>query len=94
MELKVFAIYDNKAEAFKTPFFMLTVAEAIRAFSNLATEKGHLFNQNPHDFQLFQLGKFDNITGTIDNEVRDMGTAASYKVDQHNVENLYPAKEA
>jgi len=79
MQLKVFSIHDKASEAFNQPFFMLTNAEAIRAFQNMARDPDTQINKDPLDFHLFRLGTFDNITGEVKNELEDLGSAAQYK---------------
>ena len=94
MELKVFSIYDIDAQAYNNPFFMLTQAEARRAIVSLSMDGDHMFSKFPHKFELFMVGRFDNLTGKFDQtEFNSLGTVASNKVDQHNVETLYPSKE-
>ena len=58
--LKVFTVYDNKAEAYLQPFFMRTKGEAIRAFADSVNDPNHMFNRHPEDFTLFELGEFDS----------------------------------
>lgn len=94
MRLKVFSIYDRKAEAFNQPFFLLTEGEAIRSFQALLTEENHMFKKFPHDFTLYMLGEFHNENGALVTDLKDLGTAASHMVDQHNVEVLFPEQES
>jgi len=63
MRLKVFTVFDIKAEAYLQPFFMTATGSAIRAFTELVNDKGHNFGKHPSDFTLFQLAEFDDATG-------------------------------
>lgn len=90
MELKAFSIYDVKAEAFNQPFFMLTEGEAIRGFQAELNNNDSMMRQYPHDYTLYMIGRFDNKDGKLTTELKDLGTAASHRVDQHNVEILFP----
>lgn len=94
MELKVFSIFDKATKAFNQPFYMLTQAEARRAFSTMALDSTTNINKHPHDYHLYYLGKFDNISGAFhDQNVEDLGSAAVYQVNETNVDELFPVEE-
>lgn len=64
MLTSVYAIYDDTAKVFNTPFFMHNDGMAIRAF------KGHVngavdsaLHDFPEQFKLFKLGTFDDSKG-------------------------------
>lgn len=57
---KVFSIYDVKAEAYLSPFFMNTVGEAMRAFKDLVNDPRHRFGAHPADYTLFQIASWDD----------------------------------
>lgn len=63
MILKVFAIFDKVAGFYGAPFFLTSVGEARRAFSDLANDLNTNIGRHPGDFALFELGSFDNETG-------------------------------
>lgn len=65
MVLKVFAVRDNKAEAFLNPFFMPTRGMAIRAMTDLLREQQNNIARYPDDFVLYELGTWDDAEGTI-----------------------------
>lgn len=65
MILKVFSIVDLKADLYKTPFFMSSNGEAIRAFSDLANDDKSLLSRHPQDFKLYFIGTFDDSTGQL-----------------------------
>lgn len=74
MILKVFSIYDGAAKSFNKPFFMLTKAEAMRAFvSTIRTES--LLHENPTDFSLYQLGTYDDSDGKFSEDISNLGSA-------------------
>lgn len=58
----VFSIYDTKASAYLTPFFLPTVPMALRVFAECANSSDHQFGRHPEDFTLFHLGTFDDET--------------------------------
>lgn len=61
----VFVIRDAKAEVFNMPFFKLTKGEAERDFRSLVNEPGSNVNKYPDDFDLYYIGTYDDISGTV-----------------------------
>lgn len=60
MFLQIFAVYDSKAEAYMSPFFMQSKGQAIRAFGNSASDLTTDLGRHPEDFTLFHLGEYDD----------------------------------
>lgn len=80
MTLKIFSIFDIKAETFNAPFFMSTAGEAIRAFKDLVNDANTTVSRHPGDFRLMCLGSFDSSTGLFTNEGTDsFGFASDYR---------------
>ncbi len=67
MTEKVFTVYDSKIEAFLPPWHARTSGEAIRQFTDAAMDTKTQFSRHPSDFTLFEIGSFDNLTGTFTN---------------------------
>lgn len=65
MITKIFAIYDQKAEAYLQPFFMATRGLAIRAIQDAAKDPKSQFSQHPQDFTLYEIGVFSDVHGAI-----------------------------
>lgn len=65
MTYKVLAVYDGKAEAFLQPFFSDTPGSAVRAFGDEVMKPESPFHKHPGDYQLYELGTFDNLTGKL-----------------------------
>lgn len=65
MMLKVFSIYDIKAETYSPPFFLQTVGLAIRTFTDVANDRESRVHKYPEDFTLFEIGTFNDTSGTI-----------------------------
>jgi len=63
--MKIFSIYDEKAEAFLQPFFMETVGQAERALIDCLSDENHNFSRHSADYTLFQIGEFDQTTAEI-----------------------------
>lgn len=64
--MQIFSIRDSKSEAYLQPFFSPNVATAMRALESAVADESHQFHQHVEDYALFQLGTFDENTGTID----------------------------
>lgn len=58
--MKIFSVYDSKAEAYLQPFFMNSSGSAIRAFTELCNDATSMFGKHPADFTLFELGSFED----------------------------------
>lgn len=64
--MKVFAIRDSKAMAYLQPFYAPTVAVAIRLITQSGEDNGSLLHKYPSDFEVFEIGKFDEQTGKLE----------------------------
>lgn len=65
MQMVVCSIRDRAAEAYGRPFFLPSVGVAIRSFQdevNRRAEDNQVY-QHPDDFDLFELGSFDDSSG-------------------------------
>lgn len=60
MIVKVFCVYDSKAEAYMSPFFMHSRGQALRAFGDTAQDSESQIGKHPEDFTLFELGEYDD----------------------------------
>lgn len=60
MLLKIFTVYDCKAEAYLPPFYLSAVGQAYRHFADTASNAEHPFGKHPADYTLFQIGTFDD----------------------------------
>lgn len=59
MKLLMFAIFDNKSDAFNTPFFMAARGQAVRAFTDLVNDGQSSISKHPEDYKLCFLGEFN-----------------------------------
>lgn len=64
--LKVFAILDRKAGFYNVPFFFPSTGQAIRAAMDMAADPNTILNRHPADFDLFELGEFDDQTARFE----------------------------
>lgn len=80
MKMRVFSVYDVKAEMFSPPWVMGTIGEATRAFQDLANDANSSVSKHPGDFKLCCLGEFDNVTGVlVPAQIDSLGFASDYK---------------
>jgi hypothetical protein len=68
MIVKIFSIYDSKAEAYNSPFYMQTQSLAIRAFTDEANNLDSQIGKHPADFTLFYMGEYDDHTASFNLE--------------------------
>lgn len=61
--LKMFSVFDSKANAYLQPFFAPSAGVAIRNFSDACNQEDHGFHQHAGDFTLFEIGQFDQESG-------------------------------
>lgn len=62
--MRIFTIYDSKAEAYHQPFYSRTEGEAVRSCEQAANTEGQ-FSTYAEDFILFEIGNFDEMTGEL-----------------------------
>ena len=60
MIIKMFCVFDVKAEAYQPPLFLLTEGQAVRAFGDAIANSNHEFSRHPEDYTLFEVGEFDD----------------------------------
>ena len=63
MILKMFAIFDNKADVYMTPFFFPATGQAVRAFADLVGDERSTVSKHPDDYKLVLIGEWDDSTG-------------------------------
>lgn len=63
--LKVYSVYDSKAQFYGNPFFQRTKGEAMRSWTTIANDEKSEICRFPGDYSLFEIGEFDSDTGTL-----------------------------
>lgn len=63
--MKIYTVHDSKAEAFLTPFFSSNNGTALRSFISAARDSDHIFHIHAQDYNLFEIGMFDDVSGAI-----------------------------
>lgn len=81
---KVVSIRDAKSELFGRPAFVTTIGAAVRSFTdevNTARENNDLY-RHPEDFDLYELGEFDDSTGIFNTIVPKLVIQGTMVVNQ------------
>lgn len=65
MILRVYGVFDTKAEVYGRPFFTRMRGEAIRAWSDALVDGQSEYAKHPGDYNLFELGEFDQGSGLL-----------------------------
>lgn len=68
--MKIFSVYDSKAEAYLRPFFDLAPGAAKRVFANEVNNPQSSFCQHAADFTLFEIGQWDERSGKIEGQTK------------------------
>lgn len=63
--MKILAVRDRAINAFGTPIFTRTVSAGIRAFAEEAQRKESEICKHPEDYDLYELGEYNDDTGAI-----------------------------
>lgn len=80
MKVNIFGIFDEKAQAYGTPFFKPHVGQALRDFGDLARDTQSVICKHVEDYSLYHLGEFDPISGKFVsfNEPRFIARASEF----------------
>lgn len=79
MILKVYSIFDVKADVFNAPFFTGTHGLAIRNFKDVANDKATSIGKYPADFKLVCIGSYDDSRGLlVASEHESLGFATEF----------------
>lgn len=76
MTMKLFAIRDNKVGTYLMLVMFAHLAEALRAFGKIVSDPNSQLFQFSKDFDLYQLGELDTISGIILPEVSFISTCS------------------
>lgn len=81
--MKIFTVYDSKAAAYLLPFYSENQQTAIRSFEGAVNDPDHQFNKFPQDFNLFELGSWNQSTAKfkLHKAPVHLGLAIEYKTN-------------
>ena len=79
MKQMIFSVFDEKAKAFANPFFIPNKGQAVRSFGDAVSDGNTMLSKHPGDYQLYEIGTFDESSAVLTSEVRVVGQLVSYK---------------
>jgi hypothetical protein len=79
--MKMYSVYDSKAQAYQRPFIMRNSGEALRAFGTWANDPKGMLCTHAEDFVLYEIAEFDENTGNVlpHKNHSSLGKAIEYK---------------
>lgn len=66
MQQPVISVYDKKTATYERPFVVRHIGEAIREWDVVRKNPETKFGKNPEDFDLFQIGTYNDQHGTLE----------------------------
>jgi len=92
MVLKVYSVFDSKAEAYNSPFLAITRGAAIRAVTDSVNDPKSVYHRWPADFTLFEIGEFDDSSGrtTMNPSNINCGCLIEFVESQSTMPNQLP----
>lgn len=69
MNVKVFSLYDSKAEAFGSPVMYPTEGMAVRALKDVVNDSKTTVGQHPEDYIMYQIADYDDSKGEFINQI-------------------------
>jgi hypothetical protein len=73
------ALYDRATEAYAPVMTVHTRAEAIRSFRQAVNDKTTPMHNNPTDYELYQVGTYDDQTGIVQQKHEMIARAEDHK---------------
>ena len=70
MKLKIYSVYDSKAQAYLQPFYMPSRGAALRAWGDAVNDNNGQFKKHAGDYSLFELGEFNDENGTFEIDIQ------------------------
>lgn len=85
MKNKIYAIYDDKAEAYNTPFPLASDGLAIRAFQEGCKDPRTDLYKYPGDFSLYCIATWDDSTAQFENIIPPKFLSKNVKKEELNL---------
>lgn len=70
MKHVVYSVYDRAAQFYGRPFFVVAAGQATRSFRDEVNRSDSEFGKHPDDYDLWQLGLFDDVSGFFEPAVQ------------------------
>lgn len=83
MKIHLVAIRDIKTNMFSNPSAVSSLGGAIRDFGDQcrSENKQDLIAKHPEDFELYQLGEYDNESGKLTNDLKQIAVGSNYRTE-------------
>lgn len=65
MKLVIVSVLDSGAQAYSVPQFVAHRGVALRSFRDACNDKSCPFGQHPEDYELYEIGWFDDQVGEV-----------------------------
>lgn len=88
------ALRDSKTGSFGPPLMATTPGEAERMYRELLGHEGSIIAKYPHDFPMYEIGKYDDQTGDIYPLLNQSGVAAAPRLMLEASQLIQLSKEA
>ncbi len=76
MRLNIYSIFDVASGAYMRPFFLMADDQALRSFTDIATDREHEVGKHPEDYSLVRIGTWDDSKASLHPEdVQVLATA-------------------
>jgi hypothetical protein len=90
LKYKIFSVYDHKGLVYGVPFFKNTNLAAIRDFGDAVQDQQTTLNRHPEDYQLFEIGEYDDNTAEIINQIPPKLMASASEFKKNNIKEITP----
>ena len=89
-KLKIFSAQDSKFGVFMTPFMLLHVGQALRAWDEVCMDGKSPMSKFPQDFCLYEVGEFDEESGLVTalSPIKRLASAAEVLAAHGNQDNF------
>lgn len=87
-------MFDIRAGAYITPFYLPNLSMAVRAINHSGQDPNHMFCKFPSDFALYSLGQWDDGTCemTLTTPPKVIGLVSQI-VEEYDINSIVPGEE-
>lgn len=81
MKYYVIATRDIVADLYGAPMYVPSIGQAVRSFGDECQRQdpNNMMAKHPADFELYQLGTYDDHTGEFANDKKQIAVGANYR---------------
>ena len=65
MIMRIYSVYDLKAEVYQMPFYAHNRGHAMRMIQDVVRNKDSMLAKHPGDFRLLEVGEYNDSNGRI-----------------------------